>query len=160
MAAVLGDLHEAEADLHLELQQVCLRHGTDAEIAGGLRALASWSESHVESLADEGRRFGLALGHVSGSGTHPGAGVGRRSGELLVRRSADAASLVGDLRQVFVDAALVELDWELLGELARIHRDCRLVVLAERSRAETHRQLTWVETRLKQAVVRAMTDEP
>lgn len=160
VAAVLEDLHEAEAELHLELQQVGLRHSTDAEVAGGLRALANWSESHVERLADEGRRFGLALGHASGSATHPALAVRRRSGELLVRRSADAARLVGDLRQVFVDASLVELDWELLGELARIHQDCRLVVLAERSRVETHRQLTWVETRLKQAVVHAMTDEP
>jgi hypothetical protein len=64
--------------------------------------------------------------------------------------------LVNDLRQVYGDAALVQLDWELLAELAKSEQDRRLLALAERSGADIQRLLTWVETKLKESVVRLM----
>jgi hypothetical protein len=157
LAVVLEDLHEAEVDLHLELQRVSERHSADAEVAGALRGLSRWSERHVERLAIEGRRFGLDLGATPRSTNRVAAGVRRKSSELIGGRSTSAVMLVNDLRQVYGDASLVQLDWELLAELAKAQQDRGLLTLAERSGTETQRLLTWVETRLKESVVHVMS---
>jgi hypothetical protein len=157
LAVVLEDLHEAEVDLHLELQRVSERHCADAELAGALRGLSLWSERHVEKLALEGRRFGLDLGAAPRSTNPVAAGVRRKSSELIGRRSASAVMLVNDLRQVYGDASLVQLDWELLAELAKGEQDRGLLTLAEHSSADIQRLLTWVETRLKELVVHLMS---
>jgi hypothetical protein len=157
LAVVLEDLHEAEVDLHLELQRVSERHCADAELAGALRGLSLWSERHVEKLALEGRRFGLDLGAAPRSTNPVAAGVRRKSSELIGRRSASAVMLVNDLRQVYGDASLVQLDWELLAELAKGEQDRGLLTLAEHSSADVQRLLTWVETRLKELVVHLMS---
>jgi hypothetical protein len=157
LAVVLEDLHGAEVDLHLELQRVSERQSADAEVAGALRGLSRWSERHVEQLAVEGRRFGLDLGASPRSTNPVAAGVRRKSSELIGRRSASAVMLVNDLRQVYGDAALVQLDWELLAELAKGEQDRHLLALAEHSGADIQRLLTWVETKLKESVVHLMT---
>jgi hypothetical protein len=64
--------------------------------------------------------------------------------------------LINDLRQVYGDASLVQLDWELLAQLARAKQDTALLALAEGGRAETQRQVTWAETKLKESVVQAL----
>ena len=156
VAVVLEDLHEAEVDLHLELQRVSERHCADAEVAGALRGLSRWSERHVEKLAEEGRRFGLELGSTPRSTNRVAAGLRRRSSELIGNRSAASVMLVNDLRQLFGDASLVQLDWELLAELAKARHDRALLALSERSSTETQRLLTWVETKLKESVVHLM----
>ena len=147
LGEVLEDLYEAEADLHLELERVSERHRADAEVAGGLRALSRWSERHVENLAAAGRRYGLALG-----GPMPSAD----RLDVVGHGSAQPVGLVGDLRQVFGDASMVQLDWELLAEVARAQQNRELLGLAEHSIVETQRLLTWVETRLKEMVVHAV----
>jgi hypothetical protein len=154
---VLEDLHEAEVDLHLELQRVSERHWVDAEVAGALRGLSRWSARHVETLAIEGRRFGLELGATTRSTNRAVAGIRRKSSELIGDRSARAVMLVNDLRQIYGDASLVQLDWELLAELAKAQQDRGLLTLSERSSAETQRLLTWVESRLKESVVHLMS---
>jgi hypothetical protein len=157
VAVVLEDLHEAEVDLHLELQRVSERHCADAEVAGALRGLSRWSERHVEMLAAEGRRFGLDLGSTPRSTNRVAAGLRRKSSELIASRSTAAVMLVNDLRQLFGDASLVQLDWELLAELAKATHDRELLALSERSSNETQRLLTWVESKLKESVVHLMT---
>jgi hypothetical protein len=111
----------------------------------------------VEKLALEGRRFGLDLGAAPRSTNPVAAGVRRKSSELIGRRSASAVMLVNDLRQVYGDASLVQLDWELLAELAKGEQDRGLLTLAEHSSADIQRLLTWVETRLKELVVHLMS---
>jgi hypothetical protein len=147
LGTVLEDLYEAEVDLHLELERVSERHRADAEVAGGLRALSCWSERHVANLAAAGRRCGLALGTP-----HPSSRP-----QPVGQRSANAVGLADDLRQVFGDASLVQLDWELLAEVARAQQNRDLLGLAERSIVETQRLLTWVESRLKESVIHAIT---
>jgi hypothetical protein len=156
VAVVLEDLHEAEVDLHLELQRVAERHATDHEVAHVLGDLATWSASHVEKLASEGRRFDLDLGNKPRSTNPVAAGVRRRSSELLGRRHTGAVMLVNDLRQIYGDASLVQLDWVLLAQLAKSKHDQALLGLAESCRAETQRQMTWAETKLKESVVQAL----
>ena len=147
LGEVLEDLYEAEVDLHLELERVSERHRADAEVAGSLRALARWSERHIENLSAAGRRCGLTIGGpLHAAGREDVAGHG----------SVRAVGLVGDLRQVFGDASLVQLDWEVLAELARARQNRELLTVAERSIVETQRLLTWVETRLKEMVVHAV----
>ena len=147
LGEVLEDLYEAEVGLHLELERVSERHRADAEVAGGLRALSRWSERHVENLAAAGRRCGLALGGPLHSADQP---------DVAGHGSPHAGGLVGDLRQVFGDASLVQLDWEVVAEVARAHQNRELLAVAEHSIVETQRLLTWVETRLKELVVHAV----
>jgi hypothetical protein len=149
LAVVLSDLHEAEMDLHLELQRVSERNRADGEVAGALRGLSRWSERHVETLAVEGRRFGLDLDATPHSTSRDTTGSRRKSGQPM---------LVNDLRQIYGDAALVELDWELLAELAKAQQDRGLLIVAERSSAETQRLLSWVESRLKESVLHVMSE--
>ena len=156
VGVVLQDLHDAEVHLHLELQRIGERHAADHEIAHVVRDLAAWSADHVERLAGEARRFGLELDTAAPATNPLVAGVRRKSSELLGRRHASAVLLVNDLRQLFGQVSLVHLDWVLLGQLAQATRDESLLSVSESCRAETERQLTWTETRLKESVVQAM----
>jgi hypothetical protein len=156
IAVVIEDLHASEVELHLELQRLGERHGADHDVAHVPRDLARWSASHVEKLAAEGRRFGLELGEAPRSTNPIVAGVRRKSSELMGRRHAAAVLLVNDLRQVFGEASLVKLDWELLGQLAQAARDSALLTVLQECVAETERQMTWAETKLKESVVQAM----
>lgn len=156
VAVVLADLHAAETHLHLELQRMGERHSADHDVAHVTRDLAAWSAGHVERLASEGRRFDLELGGSPPSTNPLAAGVRRKSSELMGRRHAPAVLLVNDLRQVYGDASLVKLDWELLAQLAKATRDQSLLTMAETCRAETERQLAWAEGKLKESVVQAM----
>jgi hypothetical protein len=156
ISVVIADLHDAEVDLHLELQRLGERHGADHEVAHVTRDLARWSTEHVEKLASEGRRFGLDLGEAPPSTNPLVAGLRRRSSELMGRRHSPAVLLVNDLRQIYGHVSLVHLDWVLLGQLAQATRDGALLNLVETCRAETERQLTWAEAKAKESVVQAM----
>jgi hypothetical protein len=156
LAVVLEDLHASEVDLYLELQRLGERHRADHDVAHVTRDLARWSATHVQRLAAEGRRFGLELGEVPPSTNPLAAGVRRKSSELMGRRHTASVLLVNDLRQLYGQASLVKLDWELLGQLAQASRDSSLVDMVAASVAETERQVTWAESKLKESVVQAM----
>jgi len=156
VAVVVEDLHEAEIDLHLELERIAERHAADHEVAHVMRDLARWSAKHVEQLAGEGRRFGLELEEAPRPTNPVAAGVRRKSSELLGRRQSPALLLLNDLRQLYGAASLVRLDWQLLAQLAKARQDKALLAVAESCRAETQRQVTWAETKLKESVVQAL----
>jgi hypothetical protein len=153
---VLEDLHDAENQLHLDLERIGERHGADHEVAHVVRDLARWSAQHVERLAQEGQRFGLRLDPAAASTNTVVAGVRRKASAAMGRRHAPAMLLIDDLRQIHADAAALQLDWELLGQVAQGIRDQRLLTLSQECGAETLRQVTWAKTKLKESAVQAL----
>jgi len=153
---VLEDLHGAENQLHLDLARVGERHSADHEVAHVVVDLARWSARHVARLAEEGTRFGLDLDPRPASTNTVAAGVRRKASLLAGRRHAPAVMLVDDLRQIYGDACLVQLDWTLLEQVAKAVRDTRLLELSSSCRAETARQVTWAESKLKESAVQAL----
>ncbi|HEX2894385.1 MAG TPA: hypothetical protein VHO29_10330 [Marmoricola sp.] len=153
---VLEDLHDAENQLHLDLERIGERHAADHEVFHVTRDLARWSAQHVARLAEEGKRFGLDLDPTAASTNTVAAGVRRRTSTLAGRRHAPALMLIDDLRQIYGDASLLQLDWVLLGQVAKAVHDQRLTELAESCRAETERQVTWAQAKLKEAAPQAL----
>jgi hypothetical protein len=153
---VLEDLHEAENQLHLDLERLGERHGADHEVLHVTRDLARWSAEHVARLAGHGRRFGLELDPQPSSTNPLAAGVRRTTSALAGRRHTPAIMLIDDLRQIYGDTSLVQLDWVLLAQVAQAVRDDALLELAQGCWAETVRQQTWAESKLKESAPQAL----
>jgi len=153
---VLEDLHEAETRLHLDLERLGERHSADHEVLHVTRDLARWSAEHVARLAEHGRRFGLELDPQPTSTNPVAAGVRRKTSALAGRRHTPAIMLIDDLRQVYGDASLVQLDWVLLTQVAQAVRDDALLELAHDCVAQTERQQTWAESKLKESAPQAL----
>lgn len=153
---VLEDLYDAENQLHLDLERIGERHAAEHEVFHVTRDLARWSAEHVARLAEEGTRFGLDLDPVAVSTNSVAAGVRRKTSALVGRRHAPALMLIDDLRQIYGDASLVHLDWVLLTQIAQTVRDQALLDLAQSCQAETERQVTWAQGKLKEAAPQAL----
>jgi hypothetical protein len=152
----LEDLHEAENTLLLDLQRIGERHAADHEVAHVTRDLTRWSAEHVARLAAVGGRFSLDLDSEPAS-TNPVVAAVRRTGsELTGRRHDPALLLLDDLRKVYGDASRVQVDWEVVAQAAHAVQDKELVTLAEECRAQTQRQVTWAETKLKETAAQAL----
>jgi hypothetical protein len=68
--------------------------------------------------------------------------------------------LVRDLQDLHVLATLVQTTWTIIAQGAVGLRDHELLKIAQRSNARTARQLTWLNTRMKQAAPQALIVAP
>ena len=152
----LGDLHDAEQDLVLALERMGERHHADHEVVHVTRDLVRWSVRHIEQIAGAAPGYGLELSPEVRHTSELAAVARRKTSDLLGRHQSPALALLDDLRDLYGAASRVQLDWEVLGQAARALKDAALVDLAERCRAETQRQVTWAEAKLKEAAAQAL----
>jgi len=156
MAMALEDLHDAENDLVVDLERMGEKHHSDHEVVHVTRDLARWSADHVRRIAEIAPRYGADL-EADPRHTNDLMGVVRKKGaELMGRRHGPALMLLDDLRDLYGDASRVQLDWEVLAQAAQALQDKQLVQLAESCRAQTQRQVTWAETKLKESAAQAL----
>jgi ferritin-like metal-binding protein YciE len=152
----MRDLHDAEAQLVLDLERMGERHHADHEVVHVTRDLAHWSADHLGKLAGVAPKYGLEL---SGDAPHTNdlaAAVREKTSDLMGRRHSPSLMLLDDLRDLYGAASRVQLDWEVLAQAAQALEDAELVDLAESCRAQTQRQVTWAETKLKETAAQAL----
>lgn len=156
IAMALQDLHDAEQDLVLALERMAERHHADHEIVHVTRDLVRWSADHIARIAPVAKRYGADLPAEPKHTRDLAAAARRKTSELLGRRHEAALTLLDDLRDLYGEAARVQLDWEVLGQAARAVQDTELVELTEQCRAQTLRQVTWAEGSLKEHAAQAL----
>ena len=152
----LEELHRSEAELSLELLKVSERHKVDHEIYHLGRDLAGWSQRHVREIAEIGKDYGQDLDPDSGAQHGPLGTVREKGSELIGRMSAPALLLLRDLREVYIKAAGVSVDWELLAQAAQGIKHRELLELAERCHPDTLRQMRWANGKLKESATQIL----
>ena len=145
----LEELHRSENELRHELLVVSERHKTDHEVFHVARDLAQWSADHVRGLAQIGRDFGLELDPHAEGEVKLSERLREKSAELLGRRSTPGMLMLRDLRELYLKASGVSLDWEILAQAAQGARKLELLELAERCHPDTLRVARWANGKLK-----------
>ena len=146
---VIEELHRSENVLRHELLVVSERHKADHEVFHVARDLAQWSADHVRDLAVIGHDFGLELDPGAEGELKVAERLREKSAELLGRRSAPGLLMLRDLRELYLKASGVSLDWELLAQAAQGARKIELLELAERCHPDTLRVARWANGKLK-----------
>lgn len=145
----IRELHRSENDLRHELLQVSDRHKADHEVFHVTRDLASWAGYHVRDLAHIGKDYDLDLNPEAEGESKVLGFVREKTSELTGRMSAPGMLMLRDLRELYMKASGVSIDWELLAQAAQGAKQAELLQLAERCHPETLRTARWTNSKLK-----------
>lgn len=148
---LLHELHRDENDLAHELLRISERHRVDHEIYHVARDLARWSQQHVRTLASLGERFGVRLDPEPVDELKAAQRLRDRASELVGRRPQAALLLLRDLREVYIKASGVSVDWEMLGQAAQGLKDVELLETVQRCHPDVLRQVRWANGKLKES---------
>ncbi|MEV7015210.1 hypothetical protein [Streptomyces sp. NPDC093991] len=148
---LLHELHRDENDLAHELLRVSERHKVDHEIHHVARDLARWSQRHVRTLADIGERFGVRLDPDPVDELKTAERLRDRASELVGRKPQVALLLLRDLREVYIKAAGLSVDWEMLAQAAQGLKDTDLLATVQSCHPDTLRQMRWANAKLKES---------
>jgi hypothetical protein len=150
LSTYVGLADHSEQILADSLRAVAQGHARVADVFHTCHLLAEMSEQHRASLAPAVRRYGEDdIGepdrlHAEGLGEP-------RTGEI---------GLLRDLQDLHVLATFVQTTWTVIAQGAQGLRDPELLEIATTANAETSRQLTWFNTRMKAAAPQALIVTP
>jgi hypothetical protein len=151
LTTYIGLADHSEQVLAESFRSVGDGHAEAADVFHTCRTLARMSEQHRERLAPIIERYGEADDVEEPERLHAD-GLGRpRKGEI---------GLLRDLQDLHVLASLVQTTWTVIAQGAQGLRDRELLEVAHSSNAETARQLTWLNTRMKTAAPQALIIAP
>jgi hypothetical protein len=153
---VLHELHRSENDLAHEFLQVSERHKADHEIYHLGRDLAGWSQHHVRELAEIAKDYDVDLNPEPESELGLMERVREKGGELVGRRSEASLLMLRDLREIYMKAAGVSVDWEMLAQAAQGIKDKELLAVTQRCHPDTLRQMRWANGKLKESSTQAL----
>ena len=146
----LGLVHRAEETLADSLRVVGRGHAKHPDVYFTCSSLAAMSEDHVRRLAPVVDRYGEQ---------HGGADVEepeRLHADGLAEVREGPVGLLRDLQDLHVLGTLVQTTWTVVYQAAQGLRDADLIAIAESASAETARQLSWLNTRMKVAAPQAL----
>ncbi len=120
------------------------------------RDLAGWSAGHGREIAAIASEFGQDL-DPSPEGA---PSVVDRARRWMSERSARSSEMelvtVRDLREIYLRASGVLVDWEMIGQAAPAIAHDDLLALATKCQAETKRQATWANSKIKESSTQAL----
>lgn len=141
----------SEAILADSFRAIAEGHANIPDIFHMCETLAKMSDSHRDWLAPIIERFGEDE-DLDEPERLRGAGVAQnRDGEI---------GLLRDLQDLHMLATLVRTSWTAIAQGAQGLRDHDLLKVASDAIAETHRQLTWLDTRMRAAAPQALIVAP
>jgi len=148
---VLKELHRSETDLVHALLHVSERHKVDHEVFYLARDLAGWSREHLRELAAVAKVYGQDLDPEPADESSVGMKLREKGSELLGRDKDAGLLLLQDLREIYLKASGVSLDWEMLAQAAQGIKHTDLLDVAKRCHPETLRQAKWANAKLKES---------
>lgn len=151
LATYVGLADHSEQILAESLRAVADGHARQADVHHTCLLLAGWSEEHRRSLAPVVARYGEQQDVDEPERLRASGLADVRQGEI---------GLLRDLQDLHVLATLVQTTWTVIAQGAQGLRDRELLEVATTSNAETSRQLTWLNTRMKQAAPQALIVAP
>jgi hypothetical protein len=151
LATYVGLADHSERTLADSFRTVAEGHARTVDVFHTCRLLAGWSDAHRARLAPVIERYG-EQGEADEPERLRAAGLAEiRAGEL---------GLLRDLQDLHLLASLVQSTWTVIAQGAQGLRDRELLEVAEDSNAETSRQLSWLNTRMKAAAPQALIVAP
>jgi hypothetical protein len=84
----------------------------------------------------------------------------RLRADVLITTREGEIGLLRDLQDLHLLATLVHSTWTVIAQGAQGLRDHQLLEIANASKEETTRQLTWLTTRMKQAAPQSLIVTP
>jgi len=126
---------------------VGVRHATEPEMSNAARLHSNWCKGHLSALRSSAERYGATRGRE-----------GERLRRALFRgRRLGGFGLLRDLHDLLTLATSVHACWMALLQAARVERDSVLEKTCRNCDAETLRQMSWLETKLRQTAPQALT---
>jgi hypothetical protein len=143
----LGFTMSAERALADAFVLVGFRHATEPEMANAARLHSNWCKEHMSALQSPAEGYGAQRSRE-----------GERLRRALFRgRRLGSFGLLRDLHDLLVLATSVHAGWMALLQAARVERDTDLEKTCRTCDTETVRQLSWLETKLRQIAPQALT---
>jgi hypothetical protein len=149
----LKQLYDAESELADELQKVGERHAVEHDVYYNGHKLAQQCRDHMDEIRLHADRYDEQLAPSDDPDTLDSL-LGffrRKNSELLGRREETGLLLLRDLRQLYLLAQEVAIDWVVVGQCAQAARDRDLLALTTQLHEETVTQIKWIKTKLKEA---------
>ena len=150
LATYVALVHRAEQTLADSLRTVGEGHAAEADVFHTCHLLAQWSDGHRERLAPVVQRYG------EDDSVEPE----RLRATGLAQVRSGPVGLLRDLQDLHVLCTLVQTTWTVIAQGAQGLRDRELLGIATSANAETSRQLTWLNTRMKEAAPQALIVDP
>ena len=143
----LGLLHKAEATLAESYRQVAQGHGEEPDVHFLCLTLAKQCDAHEQALKPIVDRYG-----ETGEADEPE----RLHADGLSSTRSGAVGLLRDLQDLYLLASLVDITWTVVKQAAQGLRDEELLEVIQKCDSETHTQIGWLSTRMKQAAPQAL----
>lgn len=143
----LGLLHRAEATLARSYREVADGHGAEPDVHFLCLTLARQCEEHERLLQPVVERYGEDRSDDEPERLHAEGLAETRSGPV---------GLLRDLQDLYLLASLVDITWTMIKQAASALRDEELLAVVAECDSETSTQLTWLQTRMKQAAPQAL----
>jgi hypothetical protein len=151
LATYVALADHSEETLAQSLRAVADGHARQADVFHTCHTLAGWSDRHRDALAPVSQRYGEESDVDEPERLRASTMQGVREGEV---------GLLRDLQDLHLLATLVRTTWTVIAQGAQGLRDHELLQIATTCSAETDRQLTWLNTRMKQAAPQALIVAP
>jgi hypothetical protein len=151
LATYVGLADQSERTLADSFRAVADGHPDVADVFHTCRLLADWSDGHRDRLVPAVERYGEQDDVTEPERLHAAGLAETREGEV---------GLLRDLQDLHVLATLVQTTWTVIAQAAQGLRDHALLDVATSSNAETSRQLSWLNTRMKTTAPQALIVAP
>ena len=150
LSTYVGLADHSERTLAESFRAVAHGHAQVADVFHTCHLLAQMSDRHRSDLSPAVQRYG------EDDIEEPE----RLHAEGLAQARAGEIGLLRDLQDLHVLATLVQTTWTVILQGAQGLRDRELLEIANAANAETSRQLTWLNTRMKEAAPQALIVAP
>jgi hypothetical protein len=150
LSTYVGLADHSELTLADSLRAIGDGHAKVADVFHTCHLLAQMSDQHREQLAPIVERYGED-DIEEPERLHADGLAQAREGEI---------GLLRDLQDLHVLASLVQTTWTVIAQGAQGLRDHELLDVATAANAETSRQLSWLNTRMKVAAPQALIVAP
>ena len=151
LTTYIGLADHSEKTMADSFRAVAEGHAHGADVFHTCQMFAEWSEDNREALAPIIQRYGEADDVDEPERLHAAGLAETREGEV---------GLLRDLQDLHVLATLVQTTWTVIAQGAQGLRDRDLLEVAQHAGDQTSRQLTWLNTRMKQAAPQALIVAP
>lgn len=148
---VLDKAYRAESAVIEHLEAITDRHRAEHEVRHVSIDLLQFSRTNRERLAAAAEQRGARLGSEDEYREHR-----RATSDDPTIETVTPLDLLEDLRELFLRASAVSLDWEMLAQHAQALHDTELLKLASQCHPRTLQQIAWANTMLKTSSPQAL----
>jgi len=140
VANYLGLVRSAEEKLASAFERVGKQHAVEIDVLQMCKLFASWSMDHAENIRLQAEKYGEKKDDEA-----------KDLSSALFETRMGALGLLRDLQGLWLMAGEVEMCYIILNQAAQALRDKDLELSCRHFGTQTHRQKSWLLTKIKHA---------